>query len=174
MSVLTDSRVCFQRGQSLGENDLNIRILDNSIPPVPTDPFDIKYSIFDRTSGIPVLVGLDRLDPVRKGTGHYYISWGVPADANIGDWQAIYYIKDTPTSQEQRVILNFCVVNPNVVTFGLIGSLSPEGQELVRRLRVILRDNCFDGNTKLKVRTDENEEIELTIAQLWEIIGERD
>jgi len=65
-------------------------------------------------------------------------------------------------------------VNPNVVTFGLIGSLSPEGQELVRRLRVILRDNCFDGNTKLKVRTDENEEIELTIAQLWEIIGERD
>ena len=138
--------VAFERGYETGPNDLSIEVYDTGVPPSLVDPFSIQYSIYDKTSGIAILWGVDRNTPVQISTGRYYVAMTNPVDANIGDWEVKWYVKDTAVSAERTVSQPFNVVNPGVVTYGFLANLSPENQERVRRLRVMLRDNDPDKN----------------------------
>src|SRR6056297_2614049 len=76
--------VAFQPGQSLNSNDLSINIRDNSGN--LTDPYYIRFSIFDKTTGMEVLIGAPDRVPSTTGTGQYYANITIPLDSNIGDW----------------------------------------------------------------------------------------
>lgn len=161
--------VAFERSYETGQNDLNVDIYDTGVPASLIDPFSILYSLYDRTSGIAVLYGIARNTPVRISIGKFYIPFRVPADANIGDWEVHWYVQETPVSQERLTVQPFNVVNPGVVTYGFLANLDQGNQERVRRLRVLLRDNCLVGETKVKVDAG-GKELEVTLEELYDYL----
>lgn len=137
--------VAYKPGQTLNENDLKIIIRDvggNLI-----DPYYIRYSIFDYTTGVEVLIGAPDQVPATTGVGNYYASMTIPLDANIGDWLVRWNFRETVTSPMVQVVQEFNIVETTVVTE--VTSDTNE-QLMVRRLRIILRDNNPDRNYRFR------------------------
>lgn len=137
--------VAFQPGQTLTQNDLKIVIRDNVGTLV--DPYYIRYSIFDYTTGVEVLIGAPDQVPATTGVGQYYVSTTIPLDANIGDWIVRWNFRETAVSPLVQVVQEFNIVAQEVVTE--ITSAANE-QLMVRRLRIILRDNNPDRNYRFR------------------------
>lgn len=137
--------VAYKPGQTLNENDLKIIIRD--IGGNLTDPYYIRYSIFDYTTGVEVLIGAPDQVPATAGTGIYYASVTIPLDANIGDWLVRWNFRETVTSPMVQVVQEFNIVETTVVTE--VTSDTNE-QLMVRRLRIILRDNNPDRNYRFR------------------------
>jgi hypothetical protein len=137
--------VAFQPGQTLTQNDLKILIRDNVGTLV--DPYYIRYSIFDYTTGVEVLIGAPDQVPATTGVGQYYVSSTIPLDSNIGDWIVRWNFRETSGSPLIQVVQEFNIVAREVVTE--ITSDSNE-QLMVRRLRIILRDNNPDRNYRFR------------------------
>lgn len=137
--------VVFKKGQVLGPDDLKIAIRDplgNLI-----DPFVITYSVFDFTSGIEVLMGAPNQRPESTGVGVFYAPFLIPLDANIGEWVIRWNFRETPTSEILQVVQEFAVVgDAAVITVGTTVFQT----EMVRRLRVMLRDNNPDRNYRFR------------------------
>jgi hypothetical protein len=137
--------VAYQPGQVLDQNDLKINIRDNSGN--LSDPYYIKYSIFDRTTGLEVLIGpLNRI-PATIGTGQYYANFTVPLDANVGDWVIRWNFRENVNCPLIEAVQEFNIVSITT-TVSVTGSAT--GDLLVRRLRVILRDNNPDRNYRFR------------------------
>ena len=137
--------VAFQPGQTLTQNDLKIVIRDNVGTLV--DPYYIRYSIFDYTTGVEVLIGAPDQVPATTGVGQYYVSTTIPLDANIGDWIVRWNFRETAVSPLVQVVQEFNIVAQDVVTDITIDS---NEQLMVRRLRIILRDNNPDRNYRFR------------------------
>jgi len=137
--------VAYQPGQVLGCDDLKINIRDNNGDLV--DPYYIRYSIFDRTTGIEVLIGISDRTPATQGTGQYYANFTVPLDANIGDWIIRWNFRETVGSPLIEAVQEFNIVSVST-TVSITGS--DTGDLLVRRLRIILRDNNPDRNYRFR------------------------
>lgn len=137
--------VAFQPGQTLTQNDLKIVIRDNVGTLV--DPYYIRYSIFDYTTGVEVLIGAPDQVPATTGVGQYYVSTTIPLDANIGDWIVRWNFRETAVSPLVQVVQEFNIVAQDVQTD--ITSDSNE-QLMVRRLRIMLRDNNPDRNYRFR------------------------
>jgi len=137
--------VAYQPGQVLDQNDLKINIRDGNGD--LTDPYYIRYSIFDRTTGLEVLIGsLDRV-PATIGIGQYYANFTVPLDANIGDWIIRWNFRETVGCPLVEAVQEFNVVSIDT-TVSITGS--DTGDLLIRRLRIILRDNNPDRNYRFR------------------------
>jgi hypothetical protein len=137
----------FQPGQTLGHNDLAIKILTtvtdpdtNEITSVLTDADTIAYNVFriDRLAQVPLL---ENQTPTRYAEGWYYLPFTVSEDWADGEYWAVTTFT-VNGGAEQKVIQRFFIypvkVDPNSFdsrTFGL-----------VRRLRNLLRDNHPDRN----------------------------
>jgi hypothetical protein len=137
--------VAYQPGQTLIQDDLKIVIRDNVGNLV--DPYYIRYSIFDYTTGVEVLIGAPDQVPATVGTGQYYVSTTIPLDSNIGDWLVRWNFRETSGSPTVQVVQEFNVVAKDVKTD--ITSVSSE-QLLISRLRIILRDNNPDRNYRFR------------------------
>jgi hypothetical protein len=137
--------VAFFRGQSLKSTDLKIVIRDSS--GVPVDPYYIRYSLFDYTTGIDVLIGVPNRIPATTGVGQYYVDTLIPLDANIGDWIVRWNFNESPTSPLVEVAQDF-----NVVSQDINISIAQTNQQntLLRRLRIFLRDNNPDRNYRFR------------------------
>ena len=137
--------VAYQPGQTLTQDDLKIVIRDNIGNMV--DPYYIRYSIFDYTTGVEVLIGAPDQVPATTGVGQYYVSTTMPLDSNIGDWLVRWNFRETSGSPTVQVVQEFNVVAKDVKTD--ITSVDSE-QLLIRRLRIILRDNNPDRNYRFR------------------------
>jgi hypothetical protein len=164
--------VAYHPGQTLTQEDLKILIRDNVGNLV--DPYYIRYSIFDYTTGVEVLIGAPDQVPATMGMGQYYVSATMPMDANIGDWLVRWNFRETVTSPVVQVVQEFNIVATEVKTD--ITSIDSE-QLMVRRLRIILRDNNPDRNYSvsggeiISFKVD-GELYDLTIKDFWEIIND--
>ena len=143
--------VAYKRGQTLAENDLKIVIRDPM--GVPMDPYTITYSLFDNTTGLQVLIGDQDRIPATTGVGQYYVNATIPLDANIGDWLVRWNFRETPTSPLIEVVQEFNVVGEDV-TVSITGNDFEDG--LIRRLRIMLRDNNPDRNYRFRPPSTEN------------------
>jgi len=137
--------IAFYPGQSLGQNDLKISIRDSSA--VLIDPYYIRYSLFDNTTGVEVLIGPPDRIPATTGVGQYYVDATLPLDSNIGDWVVRWNFRETATSPLVQVAQEFAVVKIDVVT-NITNSTT--GDLLVRRLRILLRDGNPDRNYRFR------------------------
>jgi hypothetical protein len=137
--------VAFYPGQTLDQNDLNIIIRDDTGTPV--DPFYIRYSLFDNTTGIPVLIGAPNRVPATTGVGQYYANATIPLDSNIGDWMIHWDFRETSGSPMVQVVQEFNVVDQEVrITVTENNNMN----EMIRRVRVLLRDNNPDRNYRFR------------------------
>lgn len=137
--------VAYQPGQTLTKEDLKIVIRDNSGNLV--DPYYIRYSMFDYTTGVEVLIGAPDQIPATTGVGQYFVSTTMPLDSNIGDWVVRWNFRETIGAPLVQVVQEFNIVAKDVKT-----DITSEDAEqlLIRRLRIILRDNNPDRNYRFR------------------------
>jgi len=143
--------VAYKKGQILTENDLKIVIRDSA--GTPTDPYYIVYSLFDNTTGIQVLIGDQDRIPSTTGVGQYHVNSTIPLDANIGDWLVRWNFRESPTSPLIEVVQEFNIVGEDMVV-SITGNDFEDG--LIRRLRIMLRDNNPDRNYRFRPPSTEN------------------
>lgn len=157
--------VAFQPGQTLGYDDLKICIRDNNGDLV--DPYYIRYSIYDKTTGVEVLIGSQNRVPATGGTGIYYADFTVPLDANIGDWLIRWNFRETVGSPLIEAVQQFNVVSRET-TVSVTGSDAAD--LLVRRLRIILRDNNPDRNYRFRPPSNERflQAQTMVFGYIWE------
>lgn len=142
--------VCFAPGTELSRNDLSIFLVDDL--GVPCNAAEISYAIYyvDMSMGPPgieVLIGPQERVPVNPSLGEYYAALLVPPGAAPGDYRIRWSIRKTLMDEVQEVVQEFGVEDPSgQLDGGRI--LSTCEQELVDKLRKMLRDNNPDRNYK--------------------------
>lgn len=142
--------VAFHPGQTLGPEDLKILIRDAMGNLV--DPYYIRYSLFDNTTGVEVLIGSPDRVPATSGTGQYYVDATIPLNANIGDWLVRWNFRETVGSPLVQVVQEFNIVK-ECVNISITGNPAEDG--FIRRLRIMLRDNNPDRNYRFRPPSNE-------------------
>jgi hypothetical protein len=137
--------VALKPGQTLGPDDLKIAIRNTSN--VLVDPFYIRYSLFDYTTGMEVLIGVPDRVPATSGTGQYYVNATLPLDSNLGDWVVRWNFKESSSAPMVQVAQEFAVVKADVIV-SFTGSTKQDA--MLRRLRILLRDNSPDRNYRFR------------------------
>lgn len=160
------SSVAFFRGQQLGVNDLDI-CLDNSAGN-PVNAAEISYALYDATTGSEVLLGIPRRDPVNDSVGHYYASVIIPLDANIGCYRVRWSFRELVGGPIHQVVQEFNVIDKAVDSAGngMSACFTSCETELIRRLRIMLRDNNPDRNYHFRPPAHEE-----TIRQFNRVFG---
>jgi hypothetical protein len=156
--------VAFFRGQQLGRNDLNLYLTNANN--TPTNAAEITYALYDHTTGMGVLVGPQKRMPVNPSIGEYYASVIIPLDANLGNYRVKWTFQEVVGGQVQQVVQEFSVVDK---TMGLGPGKceeSPILKDLVRRIRILLRDNNPDRNYHFRPPTNER-----TVQQYSKVFG---
>ncbi len=160
--------VAFFKGQQLGRHDLNLFLTNANN--TPTNAAVISYALYDYTTGMGVLVGPEKRQPVNPSIGEYYASVIIPLDANLGNYRIKWTFQEVIGGQVQQVVQEFSVVDK---TTGIGGGGGPDGDErshimrdLGRRLRTLLRDNNPDRNYHFMPPTHER-----TIQQYSKVFG---
>lgn len=139
--------VVFTPGQTLGRGDLDI-FLSNANGN-PANAYSITYAIYyvDPDTGAEVLIGSDARTPVNPAVGEYYASLQVPANAVPGDYRIRWTFQEYAGAPEQQVVQEWAVVSGSVTT---TTPYTTTEQEMIDRLRVLLRDNAPDRNYRFR------------------------
>ena len=153
--------VSFYRGQQLGSDDLNV-FLENSSGH-PTNAAEIHYALYDFTTGEEVLLGPPRRDPANPSVGCYYASIIVPLDANIGAYRVRWTFRERIGSAVNQVVQEFDVVDKATLDTALYSCCE---EDMIRRLRILLRDNNPDRNYHFRPPAHE-----ATIGQFNRVFG---
>ena len=133
--------VAFFKGQQLGRDDLNI-FLENSNG-TPVNAADISYALYDVTTGLEVLLGTPLRAPANPSVGEYYASVVVPLDANLGDYRIKWSFRETVNGPIQQVVQEFEVIDKATILSPVFSDIE---SDMIRRLRILLRDNKPDRN----------------------------
>lgn len=136
--------VAYYPGQTIGRGDLDIFL--NNVQGNPTNAADIYYALYYVDSGPPeteVLIGSDHRTPVNPAVGEYYASLMIPPSATVGTYRIRWTFKEFLTSPYQQVVQEFAVVASSAL---LAPQYSAAQQEMINKLRVLLRDNNPDRN----------------------------
>ena len=141
--------VAFYRGQQLGREDLNV-FLDGASGS-PTNVAEISYALYDFTTGMEALVGPPRRTPANPSVGEYYSNIVIPLDANLGPYRIRWSFRETVNGPIQSAVQEFAIVDRAV---DMPSPYSSYTVDLVRRLRILLRDNCIGGEELIEVRVD--------------------
>jgi hypothetical protein len=164
--------VCFNVGTELGRNDLSIFLVDEL--GVPCNAATISYAIYfvDVSMGEPgieVLIGPAERTPVNPSIGEYYAALLVPPGASGGDYRIRWTFTKTVGGEEQVVVQEFGVTNPESQVMGQ-PILSTCEAGLVDKLRVMLRDNNPDRNYHFRPPEQEGEikQFNRVFGYLWE------
>jgi hypothetical protein len=157
----------FYKGQQLGREDLNIFLVSSS--DVPVNAAEISYALYDYTTGMEVLLGPAKRTPVNPSVGEYYSSIIIPLDANIGSYRIRWTFRQSVGAAIQQVLQEFEVVDK--VTASLMGTstFTQIESDLMRRLRILLRDNCVGGEEEVELDVG-GEKMVVTIRDLYEAI----
>lgn len=133
--------VAYFRGQQLGGEDLNIYLEDCA--GVPTNAAEITYALYDFTTGMEVLLGVPKRTPVNDSVGSYYASVIIPLDANIGPYRIRWTFREKVGGPMHQVVQEFEVIDKATSTTSLFSNCETD---IIRRLRILLRDNNPDRN----------------------------
>jgi len=153
--------VAFYRGQQLGSEDLNIYL--ESASGTPTNAAEIWYSLYDYTTAQEVLLGVPRRSPANPSVGHYYASVIIPLDANIGNYRVRWHFRETVGGPIHEVVQEFAVIDKATIP---VSSFTDCETDMMRRLRILLRDNNPDRNYHFRPPTHE-----ATINQYNQVFG---
>jgi hypothetical protein len=153
----------FYRGQQLGIRDLYI-CLDNEAGH-PTNVQEITYALYDVTTGQEALLGIPRRSPVNDSVGHYYASVIIPLDANIGCYRVRWTFREMAGGPIHQVVQEFNVIDKATESSGS-SCFSACESDLIRRLRIMLRDNNPDRNYHFRPPAHEE-----TIRQFNRVFG---
>ena len=154
--------VSFYRGQQLGRGDLTIYLANAN--GTPSDAAEITYALYDFTTGQEVMVGGPRRVPMNPAVGEYYASVIIPLDANLGSYRIRWTFRELVGGPLQQALQEFEVADKQGTA--VIPVLSSCQTDLVRRLRVLLRDNDPDRNYHFRPPTHEE-----TIRQYSRVFG---
>lgn len=132
--------IAYFKGQQLGPEDLHI-CLENSSG-TPSTAAEIYYTLYDFTTGREALLGAPRRSPANPEMGKYYASLIIPLDANIGIYRVRWTFREMLGGPVHQALQEFEVIDKAVMSPGLEGC----EPDLVRRLRIMLRDNNPDRN----------------------------
>jgi hypothetical protein len=154
--------VSFFRGQQLGKGDLAIYLANAN--GTPSNAAEITYALYDFTTGQEVMVGSPKRTPMNPSMGEYYASIIVPLDANLGVYRIRWTFRELVGGPIQQALQEFEVadkqLSTNIVTFTGCET------DLMRRLRILLRDNNPDRNYHWRPPTHEE-----TIRQFSRVFG---
>ena len=153
--------VSFFRGQQLGREDLNI-FLENSNN-TPTNAAEITYALSDNSTGMEVVLGSPVRVPANPSVGEYYASVVVPLDANLGNYRVRWTFRETVGGPIQQVVQEFDVIDKATLQTMLYTDLEAD---LIRRLRILLRDNKPDRNYHFRPPAHEE-----TVQQFNQVFG---
>jgi hypothetical protein len=153
--------VSFYRGQQLGREDLNI-FLENSNN-TPSNAAEITYALYDNTTGMEVLLGSPTRVPVNPSVGEYFASVIIPLDANIGSYRVRWTFRETVGGPIQQVVQEFDCIDKATI---LSTSYTDCESDLIRRLRILLRDNKPDRNYHFRPPAHEE-----TVQQFNKVFG---
>ena len=156
--------VSFFRGQQLGREDLNI-FLENANN-TPSNAAEITYALYDNTTGMEVLLGSPTRIPVNPSVGEYFASVIIPLDANIGSYRVRWTFRETVGGPIQQVVQEFDCIDKATI---LSSNLTDVEADLVRRLRILLRDNCVGGEETVELDVA-GENMVVRMDDLWETL----
>jgi hypothetical protein len=135
--------VAFTSGQELARGDLDI-FLTNSQGNA-ANAYAIHYAIYyvDPVSGFEVLIGSDKRVPLNPSVGEYYASLRIPDSADAGTYRVRWDFREVAGAPLQQVVQEWAIVSPN--NFLTTNSpYSPSELDMIRRLRIMLRDQNPD------------------------------
>ena len=153
--------VAFFKGQQLGAADLNI-YLENSSG-VPTNAAEISYALYDVTTGAEALLGVPRRSPANPAVGAYYASVIIPLDANIGLYRVKWTFREMIGGPIHQAVQEFEVIDKATLDVALYTDCEAD---MIRRLRILLRDNNPDRNYHFRPPAHE-----ATIRQFNQVFG---
>lgn len=139
--------VVFTTGQILNRGDLDI-FVTNTVGN-PSNVFQITFALYfvDPMSQQEVLIGSANRTPVNPSVGEFYAAIQIPSSATPGDYRVRWLFKETSTSQLQGVVQEFGIVSVTSQTTS--NPYSPCVTDLIRKMRVLTRDNQPDRNYRL-------------------------
>lgn len=135
--------VTFYRGQQLGREDLTIFFTNSN--GVPANAAEISYALYDFTTSQEVLLGSNQRKPQNPSVGEYFASLLIPLDANLGSYRIRWTFKEILGSPAQQVVQEF-VIQDRAAPSPILTTYSSAEADLIRRLRILTRDNNPDRN----------------------------
>ena len=162
--------VVFTAGQTLGRGDLDI-FLTNAEGNA-ANAAQITYAIYwvDPDPPYPeVLIGSATRTPMNPAVGEYYAAFNVPPGATPGDYRIRWTFRQLTNSGEQEVIQEWAVSPPGAAP--LVTTYSPAVKGMVDKLRMLLRDQCLGGESRVEVDVD-GVRMELTLEELHDAVGD--
>jgi hypothetical protein len=153
----------YKRGQELGRGDLTLFLKAKNGNPV--NAAEVTYDIYDYTTGIEVLVVPANRTPINPTIGEFYASLITPLDANIGCYRIRWHFRQYLNSQQVETLQEFNIVENTTQVVNVPG-ITPIEYDLVRGLRIMLRDGNPDRNYHFAPPTSEN-----TINQFSRVFG---
>lgn len=161
--------VVFNQGTTLGRGDLDLFLRNASGN--PANAYSISFAIYyvDPSSQAEVLIGDAARTPVNPTVGEYYASLMVPASAQPGDYRIRWTFQELSTSPAQTVVQEFGVVGASTSTS--TSTMSTCEADLVRKLRIMLRDNCVGGEETVELDVD-GEQAVVRLDDLYDAVGD--
>lgn len=154
----------FRRGQELGrQNGLNLFLKTKE--GAPKNAAAISYNIYDFSTGVEVLLPPSDRTPINPAIGEYYANFIVPLDAPIGSKRIRWFFREYIGSPQVQILQEFEIISNDVNIVDLPGA-SPIEQDLVRSLRILLRDGNPGRNYSFRPPTSEG-----TINQFTRVFG---
>jgi hypothetical protein len=140
--------VVYQQGQTLGRGDLDIYLTNSAGN--PANAYTISYAVYyvDPTSCVEVLIGPSDRTPVNPAVGEYYAALQVPATAAPGTYRIRWLFQETALTPQTGAVQEFGVVSSAVQT--TTSTMSTCMADLVRKMRVLTRDNNPDRNYRFR------------------------
>jgi hypothetical protein len=157
-----------KRGQEVGRGDglsIYMKTQGGSMKNVA----EIFYNLYDFTTGVEVLLPPTDRTPVNPAVGEYYASFFVPRDANLGKYRLRWFFRQKVGSPQVEVESDFDVVD-NAMQIVTLAGITPVETDLIRALRIMLRDNNPDRNYHFSPPTGEESINQFTrvFGFLWE------
>lgn len=136
--------VVFKRCQELTRAD-GLNIFLKKKDGTPKNAAEIFYDIYDFTTGVEVLLPPAGRRPQNPAVGEFFAAFRIPPDANIGRYRIRWRFREYLNSKQAEVLQEFNIVGDSqqVVT---VPGVTPIELDLIRGLRIMLRDNNPDRN----------------------------
>lgn len=159
--------VVFRQGETLSRGSLDL-FLSNASGNA-TNAYSISFAIYyvDPATSAEVLIGPSDRTPVNPAVGEYYASLMIPASAVPGDYRVRWTFQETSISSQQQVVQEFGVVSDSTETSVTLSNCE---SDLIRKLRIMLRDNCVGGEETVELDVD-GERMIIRMDELYEIIN---
>jgi hypothetical protein len=132
----------------------------------PTNAAEITYALYDNTTGMEVLLGSPVRVPANPSVGEYYASVVIPLDANLGSYRIRWTFRETVGGPIQQVVQEFDAIDKATIQTTFYTDVE---SDLIRRLRILLRDNCVGGEETVELDVG-GERMVVRMDDLWETL----